>query len=365
VLLRAGDFFGSESLGWPSGTTMPAIRTITTIQPCLLIVLPTELEECVVYHTTRPAERLRVVCEWIALQQCLQAFRPTVEQHIISQHMLRLQQFGHLRSCPETRLALARLVRLLVLPENYVLIREGMQPKDMSVFFIIHGICCIYVQDRYAGSCGEDEFQAPLGYLSVFGEERATATVVTKVPVVCLVLHKAQGAEFASHMPEITFHAKNMAQEIRQLNDGLLLSFSEAEEIERNVAYTSHKVRLLLQYQIDEMKAYQSRENQREEYKRLQLRSEPDLALSSMLAQRGADGEAEGHASLPARLHLPSDPASQHQLRKVVDVRLAYLKGDGMAAPFVRNVATPVYNPLRPNRPPVIHHTLPDYSRLI
>jgi len=252
------------------------------------------------YHEAR--FRIPLLAEQMAIEKILRRIRPLVEMHLIANLMLRLRTFSHLRTMLPVRLELAKLLRFVIYSANQCIIHEGQAPKDMSVYFLITGSCLIYVKDaskgeetqRCVGVTSSKDFGARLGQLSVFGDEPASASVITSSQCVCLVLDRAKAAAFAALMPEIKERAQIMSQEVRKGN--LTLSTTESDEIKKIVATTNHKVNYLLNSQREDLRRKKNRKSIQESMAQLTLRTSPDLSLGHRVrgGASGAHGDGSG-----------------------------------------------------------------------
>jgi len=300
--LGPGDYFGLEALGIRSGNHLPPVQTVVTVEPSLLLVYQTTPPPVTgdMYHEAR--FRIPLLAEQMAIEKILRRIRPLVEMHLIANLMLRLRTFSHLRTMLPVRLELAKLLRFVIYSANQCIIHEGQAPKDMSVYFLITGSCLIYVKDaskgeetqRCVGVTSSKDFGARLGQLSVFGDEPASASVITSSQCVCLVLDRAKAAAFAALMPEIKERAQIMSQEVRKGN--LTLSTTESDEIKKIVATTNHKVNYLLNSQREDLRRKKNRKSIQESMAQLTLRTSPDLSLGHRVrgGASGAHGDGSG-----------------------------------------------------------------------
>ena len=253
--LSPGDCFGLEALGVGAegAILLPSIRSVTSMTPLLVLELPADVTEACRLRGERrklkSADQMRLAVDTYWLERLLEAQRPLVQRQLISVLMLRLRQFAHLRSSLDLRLHLASLFDFRLAAEGAVIIREG--EVAQSVFFLISGEFAIYInrgagQLLRVGTIHHREAKTYVGDLSVFGEAKASATVVASARSVCLVLHRSNADAFADLMPEMKTHAVVMAQQVHEMNQQQRLGMSDAAAIKQLVDESGSKVNRLL-----------------------------------------------------------------------------------------------------------------------
>ena len=239
-VLGPGDFYGTEALGTACATEkIPSVRSISTVTPTLQLEL---IDGC---KDDANAEEESYAYE---LRQLLRRLRPFVERYLKALMLLRFPQFGYLRANFGLRSRAAECLSYRFYAKGARLIERGQSTASTSLFFIVQGVVDVVAQDEtgelvHLGSVSSDDQKPYVGELSVFGKVQATATVLSRSSIHCLVLPYQMGATFGGILPEFKDQAEITARKVRSMNmDSLAQSTIDPEAITQLIAETKAKV---------------------------------------------------------------------------------------------------------------------------